>query len=78
MERAKSLLPYLINAVANENDSETLFRAMVAVGTLLYMGSDVKTAAVRTHLVRKAVDSAVGRIREPRIEQVGAEITALI
>lgn len=78
MDQAKSLLPYLITILTSESDSETLFRAMVAVGTLLPMGGEVKTAAVRTHLVRRAVDNAVGRVREPRIEQIGAEIAALI
>jgi len=78
VDQAKSLLPYLINTLATESDSETLFRAMVAVGTLLSMEGEVKTVAVRTHLVRRAVDNAVGRVREPRIEQIGAEIAALI
>ena len=77
-DRAQSLLPYLIATVSSESDSETLFRAMVATGTLIHMGGDVKTTAVRTHLVRRAVDLAVGRVREPRIEQIGAEIAALL
>lgn len=78
MDQAKSLLPYLTSTLASEGDSESLFRAMVAVGTLLSMGGEVKATAVRTHLVRRAVDNAVGRVREPRIEQIGAEIAALI
>lgn len=78
MERGKSLLPYLVSTLSSETDSETLFRAMVAVGTLLSMGGEVKMTAVRTHLIRRAVDSAVGRVREPRIEQIAAEIADLI
>lgn len=78
VDQAKSLLPYLTGTLASESDSETLFRAMVAVGTLLSMGGEVKAAAVRIHLVRRAVDNAVGRVSEPRIEQIGAEIALLI
>ncbi|KAF8429152.1 WD40-repeat-containing domain protein [Tirmania nivea] len=77
VDQAKSLLPYLTTTLAGEGDSEALFRAMVAVGTLLSMGGEVKTTAVKTHLVRRAVDKAVGRVKEPRIEQIGAEIAAL-
>lgn len=78
IDRAKTLLQYLISAVANENDPETLFRSMVAVGTLISMGGDVKKNAVKIYLVRKAVDIAVSKVKEPRIQQIGREITALL
>ncbi|KAF8475738.1 WD40-repeat-containing domain protein [Kalaharituber pfeilii] len=78
VELARSLFPYLINTLKSENDSETLFRAMVAAGTLVYMGGDVKTTAVRTHLIRRAIDLAVGRVKEARIADIGAEISALL
>lgn len=72
------MLPYLTSAIANENDPETLFRSMVAVGTLISMGGDVKKTAVKIYLVRKAVDIAVNKVRESRIQQIGREITALL
>lgn len=78
IDRAKSLLPYLTSAIANENDPETLFRSMVAVGTLISMGGDVKKTAVKIYLVRKAVDIAINKVRESRIQQIGREITALL
>lgn len=72
------MLPYLTSAIANENDPETLFRSMVAVGTLISMGGDVKKTAVKIYLVRKAVDIAINKVRESRIQQIGREITALL
>ena len=61
-----------------ENDSETLFRAMVAVGTLLHMGGEVKAVAVKEYLIRRAVDSAIQRVKETRIGDVGREIRELL
>ena len=71
MERLTQLL-------ATESDAEVAYRNMVALGTLLTMGGEVKDAGLNIYGGKKVVASAVSRINDPRLTAIGAEMAALI
>ena len=60
------------------NDSEVIYRALVATGTLLTVGEEVKSAAKDVYDVEKSVTAAVGKATDPRIRNVAAEIRTLL
>lgn len=59
-------------------DSETTYRSLVALGTLLTIGSEVKEAATAVYDVRSVLKSAVDRVKEPRMQRLVAEIQELL
>ena len=76
---AQQLLPYLCSIIGNDSDGETVYRAIVAAGTLLHMGGEVKTtAAGGSYKIGQTVEKAIGRINEARIKDVGRELKAVL
>ncbi|KAH0537464.1 hypothetical protein FGG08_005727 [Glutinoglossum americanum] len=73
-DRAIELLDTLTATVGTASDSEAIFRALVAAGTLLSLGEDVRLAAREVYGLAAAVTRAEGKLNEPRIKSVGAEI----
>ncbi|WEW55917.1 WD repeat protein Lub1 [Emydomyces testavorans] len=76
-ERGLVLLDQLIRILSNEKDSEVIYRALVALGTLVAtLGDEVKTAALQVYDLEKilatVLDTAAGR--EPRVKGVVSEI----
>lgn len=71
MERLTQLL-------TTETDAETAYRNMVALGTLLTIGGEVKDAGLNVYDAKKVVSEAIGRIQDSRLEVIGAEMAALI
>lgn len=75
---AQKLLPYLSSTITNDSDGETVYRAIVAAGTLLHMGGEVRSAAIGSLKIGQAVEKAMGRLNEARIKEVGREVKATL
>lgn len=78
MDRAIALLKPLANIISTEADPETVFRALVALGTLLCLKGEVKEAAVGVYETRQLVTKAEKRLTELRVKDIVAEIKALL
>ena len=71
-------LERLTQLLATEADAETAYRNMVALGTLLTIGGEVKDAGLNVYDAKKVVSEAISRIQDSRLEVIGAEMAALI
>lgn len=77
-ESAAKLLETLTTIASTQGDSEVVYRALVAIGTLLGLADEVKAAAKEVYDVDKTVNVALGKASDPRIKNVVAEIKALL
>lgn len=80
-EKAISLLQVLIRRVQNYTDTEALYRAIMALGTLLATGKRSFYGAVEKFGTKRVVEEVVKKIdgeKEKRIVDVAAEIEVLI
>lgn len=80
-ERGLVLLEELTKIVSGEKDSEAVYRALVALGTLVQaLGAEVTSAAKEIYEVEKVLSrvSASGPGKEPRIKGVISEIRAAL
>ena len=77
-EQAVAWLECLSRVLGEQKDSEVLYRAMIAVGTLLGLGEEVRSAAKEMYGIDKAVSKALGKAVDPRIKNMGREITKLL
>jgi phospholipase A-2-activating protein len=72
----------MINALGrifvSQTDSEVVFRALVATGTLLFLGDEVRSAAKDVYGIEKSISKALGKAGEPRNKNVASEITDLL
>jgi phospholipase A-2-activating protein len=59
-------------------DAEVVYRALVALGTLLSVGPEIKTAARDVYGIEQSIAGAVAKASDPRIKNVAAEIRALL
>lgn len=73
-DRALSLLDDLAKILNSATDSEAVYRALVATGTLLCLGPDFCEAGRDILQIGDAVTRAEGKVKEPRIKNVVAEI----
>jgi phospholipase A-2-activating protein len=73
-DRALSLLDDLAKILNSATDSEAVYRALVATGTLLCLGPDFCEAGRDILQIGDAVTCAEGKVKEPRIKNVVAEI----
>lgn len=73
-DRVLSLLDSLAQILNSATDSEAVYRALVATGTLLCLGSDFCEAGRDILNLGAAVDRAEGKVKEPRVRNVTAEI----
>jgi phospholipase A-2-activating protein len=73
-DRALSLLADLAKILNNATDSEAVYRALVATGTLLSLGDEYCEAGRDVFDVNPAVSRAEENVKEPRIKNVVAEI----
>jgi len=73
-DRVLSLLDSLCKVLTSVTDSEAVYRALVAAGTLLCLGSDFCEAGRDILNLGAAVSSAENRVKEPRVRNVAAEI----
>ncbi|KAI9845064.1 MAG: hypothetical protein M1837_005068 [Sclerophora amabilis] len=77
-DRALSLLDDLTSLLSTSTDSEVTYRALVAAGTLVSLGEEVQQAAKTIFLLGEKATVAQGKVREPRIKSVVAEIQTLL
>jgi phospholipase A-2-activating protein len=75
-DRALSLLDDLSKILTSATDSEAVYRALVATGTLLCLGPDFCEAGRDILQIGDAVTHAEQKVKEPRIKSVIAEIRA--
>jgi len=73
-DRALSLLDDLSKILTSATDSEAVYRALVATGTLLCLGPDFCEAGRDILQIGDAITHAETKIKEPRIRNVVAEI----
>ncbi|KAG0632820.1 WD40-repeat-containing domain protein [Tuber brumale] len=78
IDPAITLLEPLTNIVKKEIDSETTFRALMGLGTLLTLQKEVKEAALSVYETRQAVAEAEIRVKESRIKGLATEIRELL
>jgi phospholipase A-2-activating protein len=76
-EHPVALLYSIRVILSTQSDSEVVYRALVAVGTLLGLGQEVKSAAIEVYNLQDIVKSAVTKGKDPRIKNVGKEIAGL-
>jgi phospholipase A-2-activating protein len=77
-EHPVALLDSLRVILSTQSDSEIVYRALVAVGTLLGLGGEVKSAAVEVYALQDVVRAAVAKAQDPRVKNMGKEIAALL
>ena len=77
-DRAFSLLEDLTGLLKGEKDSEAVYRALVALGTLVGLGEEVKAAAKEVYEVQDVLGKVKARNQEPRIKGVVGEIERLL
>ncbi|KAF3034362.1 hypothetical protein E8E11_000739 [Didymella keratinophila] len=73
-DRALSLLDDLGKILNSAADSEAVYRALVATGTLLSLGPDFCEAGRDILQIGDAVSHAESKVKEPRVKNVVAEI----
>jgi phospholipase A-2-activating protein len=73
-DRTLSLLDDLSKILTNAKDSEAVYRALVATGTLLSLGPDFCEAGREILQLGSAVSAAENQAKEPRVKNVVAEI----
>lgn len=78
IDRGLALMDDLAQLSAALPDSEAVYRALVAAGTLLGLGEEIRMAAKEVYNLEAAVGKAEGRLKEPRVKGVAAEIKALL
>lgn len=73
-EHALAILDTLRRILISQSDSEVIFRALVAVGTIIQVDDEIKSAAREIYDVEKAVDTTITKAGEPRIKHLAVEI----
>ena len=77
-EYVLAILDSLGKILISQTDSEVVFRALVAIGTLLTLGEEIRSAAKDVYGIEKSIATALGKAGEPRNKNVAAEITDLL
>jgi phospholipase A-2-activating protein len=77
-EHVLALVDTLGKILNTQTDSEVVYRALVAIGTLLTLGDEVRSAAKDVYGIEKSISTAVGKATDPRIRNVAAEIRTLL
>lgn len=77
-EHPVTILSSLSQILTWASDSEVVYRALVALGTLLGLGEEVRSAAVEVYSLGDVVKRTVGKAADPRVKNVGREIEGLL
>jgi len=78
IDRGLLLLDDLSSLISTATDSEAVYRALVAAGTLLSLGEELHEAARDIYDLSTALAKAEKAVKEPRVKGVVAEIRALL
>ncbi|KAH8660967.1 WD40-repeat-containing domain protein [Tricladium varicosporioides] len=73
-----AILDTLSKILEKQNDSEAVYRALVATGTLLGLDEETKSAAKDVYSIEGSIKKAVGKASDPRIKNVAREIGVLL
>lgn len=73
-DRALTLLDDLSKILNTATDSEAVYRALVATGTLLSLGEEYCEAGKDVFQLGSAISRAADKVKEPRVKSVVAEI----
>jgi phospholipase A-2-activating protein len=77
-DRALTLLDDLTKILSTATDSEAVYRALVAAGTILSLGEDFCEAGRDVFQLNSAVARAADKVREPRVKSVVADIQKML
>ncbi len=77
-EHPVAILDTLSKILTSQSDSEVVYRALVATGTLLSLGEEVKSAALEVYGVDKGIVAAGAKAADPRVRNVVVEIKGLL
>ncbi|KAF2634525.1 phospholipase A-2-activating protein [Massarina eburnea CBS 473.64] len=77
-DRTLALLVDLNKILHSAKDSEAVYRALVATGTLLSLGSDFCEAGRDILQLGSAIEAAENRVKEPRVKNAIVEIRELL
>lgn len=78
IDRGLTLMDDLSSMISSTNESEALYRALVATGTLLGLGEELREAAKEIYDLPTSLGKAENAVKEPRIKGVVAEIRTLL
>jgi phospholipase A-2-activating protein len=79
-DQAITLLERLTSIISTSTDSETVFRSLIAAGTLLFVfkkAEEVRGAA-EVYGLKQALERVEGQLREPKFKSLVAEIRVLL
>jgi phospholipase A-2-activating protein len=77
-EPVLAIIDVLTKILATQVDSEVVYRAMVALGTLLGLDKEVTSMAKDVYGIEGALQKALGKASDPRIRGVASEIRELL
>lgn len=77
-DHAFPVLETLAEILSKQSDSEVIYRAIVATGTLVTLGDEEKSAAKDVYEIEKALTIAVSKANEPRIRRVVNEVKSIL
>ena len=77
-ERSLLLVNDLTSLILSAADSEAVYRALVAAGTLLQVGEEIRMAAREVYDLETAVGKAEKKTKEPRVKGVVGEIREML
>ena len=77
-EHVLAVLDTLGKILNSQNDSEVVFRALVATGTLLTLDEEVRSAAKDVYDIPKSIITAVNKASDPRNRNAAAEIREIL
>ena len=78
IDRAFLLMDDLTKIIGGASDSEAIYRALVAAGTLLILGEEIQDAARDVYQLGAAMKKAETKVKEPRIKGVVGEIREIL
>ncbi len=78
IDKGLLLLDDLCSLISAATDSEAIYRALVAAGTLLSLGEELHEAGKDIYDLSSALGKAEKAVKEPRVKGVVAEIRALL
>lgn len=77
-EHVLAVVDTLGKILSSQTDSEAVYRALVATGTLLTLDDEIKSAAKDVYGIEKSITTAVGKAMDPRIKNLAGEIRGLL
>lgn len=74
LEKVLAVLDTVTSILKRQTDSEVVYRGLVGLGTLLFVGEEIREAAKDVYGVVGVVEGAIKKAADPRVKNVGREI----